>query len=75
MLFWRVKPLDQILETAAKKSLVRQLGAFQLTMLGIGAIIASTNMKYANLPAPVTTIVVDVPRTNSSLGMGSSTLT
>jgi APA family basic amino acid/polyamine antiporter len=41
MLFWRVKPLDQILETAAKKSLVRQLGAFQLTMLGIGAIIGT----------------------------------
>lgn len=41
MLFWRVKPLDQILETAGKKSLVRQLGAFQLTMLGIGAIIGT----------------------------------
>ncbi len=41
MLFWRVKPLDQILETAARKSLVRQLGAFQLTMLGIGAIIGT----------------------------------
>ena len=33
MIFWRVKPLDQILETAAKKSLKRQLGALQLTML------------------------------------------
>ena len=41
MIFWRVKPLDQILETAAKKSLKRQLGAFQLTMLGIGAIIGT----------------------------------
>jgi APA family basic amino acid/polyamine antiporter len=41
MIFWRVKPLDQILETAAKKSLVRQLGAFQLTMLGIGAVIGT----------------------------------
>jgi APA family basic amino acid/polyamine antiporter len=41
MLFWRVKPLDKILETAEKKSLVRQLGAFQLTMLGIGAIIGT----------------------------------
>ena len=38
---WRVKPLDQILATAEKKSLVRQLGAFQLTMLGIGAIIGT----------------------------------
>ncbi len=41
MIFWRVKPLDQILETAAKKSLKRQLGALQLTMLGIGAIIGT----------------------------------
>lgn len=41
MLFWRVKPLDKILETAGKKALVRQLGGFQLTMLGIGAIIGT----------------------------------
>ena len=41
MLFWRVKPLDKILETAEKKALKRQLGAFQLTMLGIGAIIGT----------------------------------
>ena len=41
MLFQRVKPLDKILETAEKKSLTRQLGAFQLTMLGIGAIIGT----------------------------------
>ncbi len=41
MLFWRVKPLDQILETASRKSLKRQLGPFQLTMLGIGAIIGT----------------------------------
>ena len=41
MFLWRVKPLDKILETAEKKSLVRQLGGFQLTMLGIGAIIGT----------------------------------
>jgi APA family basic amino acid/polyamine antiporter len=41
MLFERVKPLDQILETAEKKGLVRQLGWFQLMMLGIGAIIGT----------------------------------
>lgn len=41
MIFWRVKPLNDILATAEKKSLVRQLGAFQLTMLGIGAIIGT----------------------------------
>ena len=41
MLFQRVKPLDQILATAEKKSLKRQLGALQLTMLGIGAIIGT----------------------------------
>jgi len=38
---WRVKPLDQILATAEKKGLKRQLGAFQLTMLGIGAVIGT----------------------------------
>lgn len=41
MLFQRVKPLDQILAVAEKRALVRQLGAFQLTMLGIGAIIGT----------------------------------
>ncbi len=41
MLFWRVKPLDKILETAEKKSLVRQLGPIQLTLLGIGAVIGT----------------------------------
>ena len=41
MLFDRVKPLDQILATAEKKGLKRQLGAFSLTMLGIGAIIGT----------------------------------
>ena len=41
MLFWRVKPLEKILETAEKKSLKRQLGATQLTLLGIGAIIGT----------------------------------
>lgn len=38
---WRVKSLDKILETAEKKSLHRTLGAFDLTMLGIGAIIGT----------------------------------
>ena len=38
---FRVKPLDDILATAEKNSLKRQLGAFQLTMLGIGAIIGT----------------------------------
>ncbi len=41
MLFERVKPLDQIIEAAEKKGLKRQLGAFDLTMLGIGAIIGT----------------------------------
>jgi basic amino acid/polyamine antiporter, APA family len=41
MIFDRIKPLDQILATAEKKSLKRQLGAFDLTMLGIGAIIGT----------------------------------
>ena len=41
MLFDRVKPLDAILATAEKKGLQRSLGAFQLTMLGIGAVIGT----------------------------------
>jgi APA family basic amino acid/polyamine antiporter len=38
---WRVKPLDQILATAEKKSLKRSLGWIQLTLLGIGAVIGT----------------------------------
>jgi APA family basic amino acid/polyamine antiporter len=38
---WRVKPLDQILATAEKKSLKRSLGPIQLTLLGIGAVIGT----------------------------------
>ncbi len=41
MIFWRVKPLDKILETAEKKSLKRQLGPVQLTLLGVGAVIGT----------------------------------
>lgn len=41
MIFGRIKSLDAILATAEKKSLHRSLGAFQLTMLGIGAIIGT----------------------------------
>ena len=41
MIFGRTKSLDSILATAEKKSLHRSLGAFQLTMLGIGAIIGT----------------------------------
>ncbi len=40
-MFGRVKSLDAILATAEKKSLTRSLGAFQLTMLGIGAVIGT----------------------------------
>jgi len=40
-LFGRVKPLDAILATAEKKSLHRSLGAFQLTLFGIGCIIGT----------------------------------
>ena len=41
MIFGRKKSLDAILATAEKKSLQRTLGAFQLTMLGIGAVIGT----------------------------------
>ena len=41
MKFARVKPLDAILATAEKKSLHRSLGAFQLTLFGIGCIIGT----------------------------------
>jgi APA family basic amino acid/polyamine antiporter len=38
---WRIKTLDDILVHAEKKSLHRSLGAFQLMMLGVGAIIGT----------------------------------
>lgn len=41
MIFWRVKTLDDILATAERKALAKTLGGFQLTMLGIGAIIGT----------------------------------
>jgi len=41
LLLGRVKPLDAILATAEKKALRRSLGAFQLTLLGIGAVIGT----------------------------------
>ena len=41
MSLMRVKPLNEILATAEKKGLKRQLGWFQLMMLGIGAIIGT----------------------------------
>ena len=41
MIFRRIKPLDAILATAEKHALKRQLGPFQLTMLGVGAIIGT----------------------------------
>src|SRR6478735_4357051 len=37
----RVKSMDEILATAEKKSLKRSLGPFQLTLLGIGAVIGT----------------------------------
>lgn len=41
MLLDRIKPLDAILATAEKKSLHRTLGAFQLTLFGIGCVIGT----------------------------------
>lgn len=41
MIFGRVKSLDAILATAEKKGLHRSLGAFQLTLLGVGAVIGT----------------------------------
>ena len=38
---WRIKPLDDILASAEKRSLHRSIGGFQLTMLGVGAIIGT----------------------------------
>src|SRR3954452_16113898 len=37
----RIKPLNEILATAERKSLKRSLGPFQLTLLGIGAVIGT----------------------------------
>ena len=41
MIFGRVKSIDAILKTAERKSLHRTLGAFQLTLFGIGAVIGT----------------------------------
>ena len=41
MIFGRVKSLDAILASAKKKSLTRTLGAFQLTLFGIGCVIGT----------------------------------
>ena len=41
MIFARTKSLDAILASAERRPLKRQLGPFQLTMLGIGAIIGT----------------------------------
>lgn len=38
---WRIKPLDAILATAEKKPLQRTLGATQLTLMGVGAVIGT----------------------------------
>ena len=38
---WRIKPLDEILANAERRSLKRSLGAFQLTMMGVGAVIGT----------------------------------
>ncbi len=38
---WRIKSLDAVLATAERKPLTRSLGAFQLTMLGIGGTIGT----------------------------------
>jgi basic amino acid/polyamine antiporter, APA family len=41
MIFHRIKPLNDILATAEHHGLKRQLGAFQLVMLGVGAIVGT----------------------------------
>ena len=41
VIFNRVKPLDAILDVAAKKSLERTLGGFQLMLFGIGCVIGT----------------------------------
>jgi APA family basic amino acid/polyamine antiporter len=41
MIFGRTKSIDAILATAEKKSLHRTLGAFQLTLFGIGCVIGT----------------------------------
>ncbi len=38
---WRIKPIAEIFATAEAKALERSLGPFQLTMLGVGAIIGT----------------------------------
>jgi APA family basic amino acid/polyamine antiporter len=53
MIFWRVKPLEQILANAERKPLKRSLGALQLTLLGIGAIIGTGIFVLTSIAADV----------------------
>jgi len=41
MLFWRVKPVDEVLANADRVKLTRSLSALQLTMFGVGTIIGT----------------------------------
>jgi APA family basic amino acid/polyamine antiporter len=41
MIFWRLKSLEAIMASAEKKPLHRSLGLWQLTLLGVGAIIGT----------------------------------
>ena len=40
-LFWRVKPIDQLIAGAEKKALRRSLGPMQLTLFGVGTVIGT----------------------------------
>jgi APA family basic amino acid/polyamine antiporter len=41
MLFYRLKPIDSLLKASERQELHRSLGAWDLTMLGVGAIIGT----------------------------------
>ena len=61
-LLGRVKPLDAILATAEKKSLHRSLGAFQLTLFGIGCIIGTGIFVLYDARFPACRVSRAVPR-------------
>src|SRR6478735_8181945 len=58
MIFWRVKPLDQILETAGKRALKRQLGPVQLTLLGTGIFVLTAEAGQKAGPAMMIAFVI-----------------
>ena len=72
---WRIKPLDAILASAEKKSLARTLGAFQLTMLGVGAVIGTGIFVLTAEAAPTEVHVLKVQQLTAGQVLNTATPT